>query len=88
MLDQMAQQLLSNGVSGIAILALSMAVVRLSWAYVMVRDRTEKLLLSHEAEAKKMTREVIHALHAGATAIDRITVALERAKSHGRLERS
>lgn len=88
MLDQMAQQLLNNGVSGVAILALSIAVVRLAWAYVMARDRTEERLLAHEAEAKKMTREVIHALHAGALAIDRITIALERGKPLGKSERS
>ena len=88
MLEQMAQQLLGAGVPGVVILALALAVVRLSWAYVLVRDKTEKLLIAHEAEAKKMTREVIHALHAGAAAVDRIALALERGKRPANLPHS
>ncbi len=89
MLEQLAQQVLSNqGLSGIAILALSLAVLRLSSAYVTIRDRTEQLLISHETEAKKLIREAVQALHAASKATDRMASAVEKCKLGVNLERS
>lgn len=83
MLDSIVQQLLGTGITGVAILCLGTAVVRLFLAYVSVRDRTEQLLQDHEAATAKMVREATQALSASARSIEAMGAELRAHSEQG-----